>query len=105
MILRKDVKGETEENIKITEEEIRRCKEMNVHPNEILKLEEMAKSDNIVFSATGITKGDLLEGITCQDQVATTETLVIRGKSRTVRRIQSIHYLNRKDEQLKELFL
>ena len=105
LILRKDVKGETEENIKITEEEIRRCKEMNVHPNEILKLEEMAKSDNIVFSATGITKGDLLEGITCQGQVATTETLVIRGKSRTVRRIQSIHYLNRKDEQLKELFL
>ena len=105
LILRKDVKGETEENIRISADELRRCEEMDVRPNEILKLEDMAKSDNIVFSATGITKGDLLEGITCKDNVATTETIVIRGKSRTIRRIQSIHYLDRKDDQIKELFL
>ena len=53
--------------------------------------------DNVVFSATGITKGDLLDGITRKGNMATTETLLIRGKSRTIRRIQSIHYLDRKD--------
>ncbi|WP_146667393.1 fructose-bisphosphatase class II, partial [Salmonella enterica] len=47
--------------------------------------------------ATGITKGDLLEGISRKGHIATTETLLIRGKSRTIRRIQSIHYLDRKD--------
>ena len=65
----------------------------------------MAKSDNVMFAATGITKGDLLDGIACADGIATTETLVIRGKSRTVRRIQSIHYLDRKDDQIKEIIL
>lgn len=105
LVLRKDVKGETEENIKMSEDEARRCEEMGVKPNEILKLEDMAKSDNVIFSATGITKGDLLDGITCEDGIATTETLVIRGKSRTVRRIQSIHYLDRKDDQIKEIIL
>ena len=89
----------------MSEDEARRCEEMGVKPNEILKLEDMAKSDNVIFSATGITKGDLLDGITCEDGIATTETLVIRGKSRTVRRIQSIHYLDRKDDQIKEIIL
>ncbi|MNN95759.1 Fructose-1,6-bisphosphatase 1 class 2 [compost metagenome] len=57
----------------------------------------MARSDNVIFSATGITKGDLLDGISRKGNIATTETLLIRGKSRTIRRIQSIHYLDRKD--------
>ena len=53
----------------------------------------MASSDNVVFSATGITKGDLLEGISRTGNIAQTETLVVRGRSRTIRRIQSTHYL------------
>ncbi|MGS9064284.1 fructose-bisphosphatase class II, partial [Salmonella enterica subsp. enterica serovar Infantis] len=57
----------------------------------------MARSDNVIISATGITKGDLLEVISRKGHIATTETLLIRGKSRTIRRIQSIHYLDRKD--------
>ena len=105
LVLRKDVKGGTEENIRMSEDEARRCKEMGVEPGQILKLEDMAKSDNVMFSATGITKGDLLDGIVCEDGMATTETLLIRGKSRTVRRIQSVHYLDRKDEQIKEIIL
>jgi len=105
LLLRKDVKGATEENIKISEDELRRCQEMNVEPGKIIALEEMVKSDNIVFSATGITKGDLLDGITSQDNVATTETLLVRGRSKTVRRIQSVHYLDRKDEKIRELVL
>ena len=32
-------------------------------------------SDNVIFSATGITKGDLLEGISRKGNIATTETL------------------------------
>ena len=105
LVLRKDVKGETEENIRMSKDEARRCDEMGVKPGQILKLEDMAKSDNVMFSATGITKGDLLEGIICEDGMATTETLLIRGKSRTVRRIQSVHYLDRKDDQIKEIIL
>ena len=65
----------------------------------------MASSDNVVFSATGITKGDLLQGISRDGNIATTETLLVRGHSRTIRRIQSTHYLGRKDDEIKQVIL
>ena len=89
----------------ILELEQKRCEEMGVKPGVLLTLNDMARSDNIIFSATGITKGDLLHGIRRTGDIATTETLLIRGKSRTIRRIQSTHYLQRKDDILKKLIL
>lgn len=105
LIPRHEVKGDSEENVRLGEEEIRRCQEMGIEVNIKLKLEDMAKNDNVIFSATGITKGDLLEGISRNGNIATTETLLIRGKSRTIRRIQSIHYLDKKDPEIIEYLL
>lgn len=73
---------------------------MGIKTGQVLALEQMARNDNVIFSATGITSGDLLKGITRNGNMATSETLLIRGKSRTIRRIQSIHYLDLKDENL-----
>ncbi|MCL4120889.1 UNVERIFIED_CONTAM: hypothetical protein GTU68_010481 [Idotea baltica] len=87
------------------EDELKRCKEMGVEANVILKMTDMARSDDVVFAATGITKGDLLEGITRQGNIATTETLLIRGRCRTIRRIKSIHYLERKDKEVRDIIL
>ncbi|CAH0534572.1 Fructose-1,6-bisphosphatase 1 class 2 [Vibrio stylophorae] len=105
LIPRHEVKGDTPENRTIGEEEIARCHKEGIETNAVLRLEEMAKNDNVIFSATGITKGDLLEGIHRQGNVATSETLLIRGKSRTIRRIRSTHYLDRKDEAVKKIIL
>ena len=105
LLLRNVAKGASVENDEMSIIEQQRCDEMGVQAGAVLKLEEMAKSDDIVFSATGITKGDLLDGITCSGGIAETETLLVRGKSRTVRRIRSIHYLDRKDDAIKHLFL
>ncbi|MCL9780384.1 class II fructose-bisphosphatase [Vibrio sp. S4M6] len=99
------VKGDSEENRKFGAEEVKRCQEMGVEANTILRLEDMARSDNVIFSATGITKGDLLEGITRSGSMATTETLLIRGHCRTIRRIKSTHYLDRKDPEIRKLIL
>jgi fructose-1,6-bisphosphatase II len=99
------VKGDTEENRRHGELELQRCAEMGVETGKILTLEEMVRSDNVVFSATGITKGDLLEGVTRVGNMATTETLLIRGKSRTIRRIKSIHYLDRKDPEVCDIIV
>lgn len=97
LLARHDVKGDSEENRRLGEEELARCKAMGINAGAVLKLEDMARNDNVIFSATGITAGDLLDGITRKGNMATTETLLIRGKSRTIRRIKSIHYLDRKD--------
>lgn len=105
LLARHHVKGDNEENRRVGENELARCKTMGIEAGKVLRLDEMARSDNVVFSATGITKGDLLDGITRKGNMATTETLLIRGKSRTIRRIQSIHYLDRKDPDIQQHIL
>ncbi|HIF5574354.1 class II fructose-bisphosphatase [Pasteurella multocida] len=100
LLPRDHVKGDTPENQALAAEEIRRCQEMGIEVNQVLKLEDLVRDDNLVFSATGITNGDLLKGIHRKGNLATMETLLIRGRSRTIRRIQSVHYLDRKDTAL-----
>lgn len=105
LLPRHQVKEDNEHNRRIGEEELARCKEWGIEANKVLTLGDMARNDNIIFSATGITKGDLLGGIHRQGNMATTETLLIRGKSRTIRRIHSTHYLDRKDPEICEILL
>ncbi len=105
LLPRHEVKGDTVENRHIGEQELARCKEMGIEAGKVLLLDDMARNDNVIFSATGITQGDLLEGITRKGNMATTETLLIRGKSRTIRRIRSTHYLDRKDPALHTFLL
>ena len=102
---RYEVKEPTEENIALGKQEIARCEEMGIEVGKIFKLEELARTDNVLFAATGITKGDLLEGISSDGNYAHTETLVIRGKSRTVRRIRSTHILSRKQKAIQNIIL
>ena len=105
LLPRNVAKEDSEDNRIFAQRELARCKEMGIEANKVLQLEEMAMSDNLVFSATGITKGDLLQGITRQGNIAETETLLIRGKSRTIRRIHSIHKLERKDPEIAKVLL
>ncbi|QZN96064.1 class II fructose-bisphosphatase [Symbiopectobacterium purcellii] len=105
LLARHQVKGDSEENRRLGERELERCAEMGIEAGRILTLSDMARNDNVIFSATGITKGDLLEGIARRGNIATTETLLIRGKSRTIRRIRSTHYLDRKDPALHDFLL
>jgi fructose-1,6-bisphosphatase II len=105
LIPRHKVKGDNPENRRLGEREMRRCAEMGIEVEKVLTLSDMAKNDNVVFSATGITKGDLLAGITSDGVIAHTETLLIRGKCRTIRKIQSTHYLDRQDPALREVIL
>ncbi|MBK4716703.1 class II fructose-bisphosphatase [Tenebrionibacter intestinalis] len=105
LLPRHEVKGDSEENRRIGLQELARCAEMGIAAGMVLKLDDMARSDNVIFSATGITKGDLLDGISRKGNIATTETLLIRGKSRTIRRIKSIHYLDRKDANVQQHIL
>ena len=105
LLARHDVKGDTTENRAAGEIEIARCEALDLVVGEILPLDKLAKTDNVIFAATGITKGDLVEGVQRKGNLATTETLVIRGKSGTIRRIQSTHMLNRKGADLQSIIL
>ncbi len=56
---------------------------------------DLAGGDDIFFSATGITDGELLEGVKFTGQHAYTQSLVMRSRSGTVRRIDSTHRLDK----------
>jgi fructose-1,6-bisphosphatase II len=58
----------------------------------VLTQDDLVQGDNCFFCATGVTDGDVLEGVRYQgERGASTESLVMRSRSGTVRRIQSRH--------------
>lgn len=81
LLPRHQVKGDTPENRRLGEQELARCKEMGIDTRQRLTLQHMVSDDDIIFSATGITDGDLLKGITRKGHIATSESLLIRGKT------------------------
>src|SRR3954464_12592347 len=64
-------------------------------PDPGLTTDILVAGDNAFFAATGITDGELLQGVHYDGRGATTHSLVMRSKSGTVRRIDSRHRLTK----------
>ncbi len=61
----------------------------------ILSTDDLVRGDNVFFAATGITDGEMLQGVHYSDGYATTDSLVIRSRRGTMRRIQATHPLRK----------
>ncbi len=61
--------------------------------NKVLTTRDLINSDDVFLSATGITDGELLRGIRYTSYGSISQSLVMRGKSQTVRLIQTEHHL------------
>jgi fructose-1,6-bisphosphatase II len=61
----------------------------------VLTLDDLVKGENSFFACTGITDGEVLKGVHYDARGATTDSLVMRSKSGTVRRIGARHRLNK----------
>lgn len=64
--------------------------------NRIYTTDDLAKGDNVVFAATGVTDGTMLRGVRKFPGGAKTSSLVMRSKSGTVRRVEATHNFKRK---------
>jgi fructose-1,6-bisphosphatase II len=64
----------------------------------VLTTEELVSGDNVFFSATGVTDGDLLNGVHYYSGGCTTQSIVMRSKSGTVRMIEAYHRLSKLNE-------
>lgn len=83
-----------------TEEEIRRCHEMGITDvNQVLTLDDLVRTDDVIFAATAITRGNLLNAIQYFPGGARTHTIVMRSKTGTVRFLDTVHM----DDKLKSL--
>jgi fructose-1,6-bisphosphatase II len=60
--------------------------------DKVLTCDDLVQGENAFFSATGVTDGDVLQGVRYQgERGATTESLVMRSRSGTVRRVHARH--------------
>jgi fructose-1,6-bisphosphatase class II len=77
-------------------EEIERAKKMGVSDiKKKFSIEELAAGD-VMFAATGVTDGDYLQGVHFFPGGATTQSVVMRSKTRTIRIINATHYFEHK---------
>lgn len=84
--------GEMQARLVFTSDEQRARAEQMVKGDvdRVMRTEDLASGD-VMFAATGITPGDLLRGVRYKRGYALTESIVMRSRSGTIRRIETIH--------------
>ncbi len=79
------------------ENEVSRCKEMGINNiDRVFGINELVRSEDVFFAATGITDSPLLKGVRYRKRRAITQTLVMRSTSGTIRLIEASHHLDKK---------
>lgn len=85
----------------LTAQEEQRCQDMGIKDlNKVLTLDDLVPSDDVIFAATAITQGNLLNGLQYFPGGARTHTIVMRSKTGTVRFLDTIH-MDKKLETIK----
>ncbi len=64
-------------------------------PNRVLATDDLVGGENVFFAVTGITAGQLVDGVRFEGNRVYTSSIVMRSLSGTVRRIESEHHLNK----------
>ncbi len=78
------------------QEEIRAQSMGHKDVRKLLTLDDLVKTDDVFFAATGITEGHLFKAVQFTAQGAKTHTLVMRGKTGTIRFIEAHHQFAKK---------
>jgi fructose-1,6-bisphosphatase II len=73
------------------EKERAQAEQLGLALDQVLTIDDLVSGNDVFFALTGVTDGELVKGVHYFPHGATTETLVMRSRSGTVRRIQAIH--------------
>ncbi|MCX8030712.1 MAG: class II fructose-bisphosphatase [Thermodesulfovibrionales bacterium] len=79
------------------EDEKKRAKEMGMDLSEdkVYTTEDLAPGENIIFIATGVTKGDILNGVSFFGGGARTHSLILSSKTKQIRFVDTVHVFDR----------
>jgi fructose-1,6-bisphosphatase II len=69
--------------------------EAGYEPDRVLKTDDLVGGENIFVAATGVTDGALLNGVRFSKDGAVTDSIVMRSRSGTVRRVEAYHHLEK----------
>jgi fructose-1,6-bisphosphatase II len=75
--------------------ELHRGREAGYDFDKILTMDDLVSSEDVFFTATGITDGELLKGVRYFGDSASTDSLVVRGMTGTVRQIIATHQIDK----------
>jgi fructose-1,6-bisphosphatase II len=78
-----------------TDEERQAAEQAGYDVSRVLMTDDLVQGENAFFAATGISGGELLRGVRYDSNGATTQSLVMRSKSGTVRLIEARHQLTK----------
>ncbi|HEX2698127.1 MAG TPA: class II fructose-bisphosphatase, partial [Anaerolineales bacterium] len=77
------------------DDELRRGREAGYDFDKILTMDDLVSSEDVFFAATGITDGELLHGVRYFGDGASTDSIVVRGLTGTVRQISATHRIDK----------
>ncbi|HYM50366.1 MAG TPA: class II fructose-bisphosphatase [Candidatus Limnocylindrales bacterium] len=82
-----------------TPEEREKAEAQGARFDQVLGIDDLVRSDDVFFAATGITDGEVLKGVGYHMNWADTESLVTRSRSGTMRRIYARHHWGYKQRE------
>jgi fructose-1,6-bisphosphatase II len=77
------------------DDELNRGRDAGYDFDKILTMDDLVSSEDVFFTATGITDGELLDGVRYFGSGASTDSLVVRGLTGTVRQIRATHQIHK----------
>jgi fructose-1,6-bisphosphatase II len=80
-----------------SEEERERAQAANLDLNQVLTTNDLVSGNDVFFAATGITDGELLKGVRFAPKGITSNSIVMRSRSQTIRLIESEHPAEREN--------
>ena len=89
---RDKAKGDSDENKLLAVQEAIRCQQMGIEIGEILSLEQMVNTDDVIFAATAITPTVLMGGISTDAYSRISNTLLVNGRSRSLKIINNRYF-------------
>jgi fructose-1,6-bisphosphatase II len=77
------------------DEERQKLVDAGYDPDRVLMTDDLVAGENIFVAATGVTDGALLNGVRVSEDGAVTDSIVMRSRSGTVRRVEAFHELEK----------
>ena len=72
-------------------EEAAACRAAGMDPMKVLRTNDLCGGEEVFFTVTGISDGDLLDGVNFHDFGATTHSYIMRAPSGTIRYMKTYH--------------
>ncbi len=77
------------------DEERQALVDAGLDPERVLSTNDLVAGEDVFVAATGVTTGSLLRGVSYLPNGAVTDSIVMRSRSGTVRRIEATHQLDK----------